>query len=146
MPPAPLPPEAVDFLRQPYPACVATIRKDGSPLTAVTWFDWDDGRIFMNGDFERVRLKHLRRDPRASLTVWDPSNFYWQLTVTGPVTRIEDDEGWAGIDRLAQRYIGSEYPDKSRPRVNMWMDVETWNGWDPVNFTTWAPGLTKPPT
>jgi PPOX class probable F420-dependent enzyme len=145
MPAAPLPPEAVDFLRQPYPAVVATLRRDGSPLTAVTWFDWDDGRILMNGAAARVRLKHLRRDPRASVTVWDPANFYWQLTVTGRVTRIEDDADFSGIDRLAQRYIGSDYPDKSAPRVNMWMEVESWNGWDPVNYVTWTAGVSKPP-
>lgn len=145
MPPAPLPPEAEAFLRKPHFAVVATIRKDGSPYSSVTWYDYDENGLFQNLDGARVRLGHLRRDPRLSVTVFDPSNPYWQLTLLGRVTRIEDDTDFSGINRLAQRYIGSDYPDTSSPRVNTWMEVESWNGWDPVNYTVWTPGVTQPP-
>ena len=71
MPKLPLPADAEELLRKPNPAVIATLREDGSPHTAVTWYVWEDGRVLVNMDVSRVRLKHLRRDPRVSLTVLD---------------------------------------------------------------------------
>ena len=83
MPKLPLPPEADQLLRKANPAVIATIRKDGSPHTAVTWYEWDGRRILTNMDETRVRLQHMRRDPRVSLTVVDAQSWYRQLTVFG---------------------------------------------------------------
>jgi hypothetical protein len=41
---------------------------------AATWYDWDDGRILVNMDFERLRLTHMRRDPRVAVAVLDIDN------------------------------------------------------------------------
>src|SRR5512132_1004558 len=71
MPPAPLPDEIVEFLRGPHAAVIATVRSDGAPYTAATWYDWDEGRVLVNMHFERLRLSHMRRDPRVSITVLD---------------------------------------------------------------------------
>ena len=60
VPPAPLPDELVEFLKGPHAAVVATVRSDGAPYSAATWYDWDDGRILVNMDFERLRLSHMR--------------------------------------------------------------------------------------
>ena len=43
MPRMPVPPEVSEFLARPNPAIVATLRPDGSPHTAATWYDWEDG-------------------------------------------------------------------------------------------------------
>ncbi|MEW6583215.1 MAG: PPOX class F420-dependent oxidoreductase [Actinomycetota bacterium] len=145
MPAAPVSPEADAFLRRPNGAVVATIRRDGSPFTAATWYDWDGEHILMNGDAGRLRIRHMRRDPRVSVTVFDPGNWYWQLTLVGRIDEIRDDDGYVDIDRLAMRYIGGRYPDRSSPRVSMRMAVDTWNGWDPVRYTVWQPGVTVPP-
>ena len=66
MPRVPVPPEVDEFLAQPRAAVIATLRPDGSPHTAATWYDWDDGRVLLNMDESRVRLGYMRRDPRAS--------------------------------------------------------------------------------
>ena len=51
---------------------MATLAKDGRPVTVVTWYlIEEDGGILLNLDSERVRLRHLRRDPRLALTVLD---------------------------------------------------------------------------
>ena len=101
MPPAPLPPELVEFLKQPHAAVIGTVRSDGAPYTAATWYDWDDGRVLVNMDFERLRLRHMRRDPSVSLTVIDLGDWYHTVTVFGRVVEIRDDEGLADIDRLS---------------------------------------------
>jgi PPOX class probable F420-dependent enzyme len=130
MPDAPVPPSVDEFLREPNFCVMATLRSDGAPHTATTWYDWEDGRLLLNMDHSRVRLGHLRRDPRASVTVLDREDWYRHITLCGTVTEMYDDEGLADIDRLALRYTGRSYLTRDSPRVSAWLDVETWHGWD----------------
>lgn len=125
----PLPPEAVELLSRPNPCVMATLRSDGSPVSTPTWYVWDDGRILISLDESRVRLKHLRRDPRVTLTVLDGENWYTHVTLIGRVTGFHDDEGLADIDRISSHYTGNPYPDRVRPRVSAWIEVERWHGW-----------------
>ncbi|GGL86687.1 PPOX class F420-dependent enzyme [Streptomyces fumigatiscleroticus] len=126
----PLPEEAVAMLRRPNPAVVATLRSDGSPVSTATWYLWeDDGRVLINMDEGRVRLKHLRRDPRVTLTVLDTEDWYTHVTLIGRVTEMREDEGLTGIDRLSRQYTGNPYPDRVRPRVSAWIEIDRWHGW-----------------
>ncbi|USQ86704.1 PPOX class F420-dependent oxidoreductase [Streptomyces phaeoluteigriseus] len=125
----PLPPEAVALLSRPNPCVMATLRADGTPVSTPTWYVWDDGRILINLDESRVRLKHLRRDPRVTLTVLDGENWYTHVTLIGRVTELRDDEGLADIDRISSHYTGNPYPDRVRARVSAWIEVDRWHGW-----------------
>ncbi|KOX24246.1 PPOX class F420-dependent oxidoreductase [Nocardiopsis sp. NRRL B-16309] len=125
----PLPAEAVDLLGRANPATVTTLRSDGAPVSTPTWYLWEDGRALINMDGGRVRLKHLRRDPRVSLTVLDRDDWYTHVTLLGRVAEMRDDEGLADIDRIARHYIGAPYPDRERGRVSAWIEVERWHGW-----------------
>lgn len=125
----PIPPEVEAFLREPNPAVVGTLRADGSPHTVATWYDWEDGLVLLNMDGTRKRLEHLRRDPRVSLTVLDKDNWYEHVSLSGVVERLVDDHGLADIDRLALRYTGKPYRNRTSPRVSAWMRPERWNRW-----------------
>ncbi|MFH8803325.1 PPOX class F420-dependent oxidoreductase [Streptomyces sp. NPDC017936] len=125
----PLPPEAVDLLRRPNPAVMATLRSDGTPVSTPTWYLWEDGRVLISLDEGRVRLKHIRRDPRVTLTVLDGDDWYTHVTLVGRVVATREDEGLADIDRLAGHYTGGSYPDRVRARVSAWIEVERWHGW-----------------
>ncbi|GAA2936023.1 PPOX class F420-dependent oxidoreductase [Streptomyces mexicanus] len=125
----PLPSEAVELLRRPNPAVMATLRSDGAPVSTPTWYLWDDDRVLISLDEGRVRLKHLRRDPRVTLTVLDGDDWYTHVTLIGRVTRMRDDEGLSDIDRLSTHYTGKPYPDRVRARVTAWIEVERWHGW-----------------
>ncbi len=83
MPNPPLPPRVEALVRQPNEAVVASIRPDGTPHTAATWYDWEDGRILLNMDAGRRRLDFMRRDPRVSLTVLADGNWYRHITARG---------------------------------------------------------------
>ena len=50
------------------PAVVATLRPDGSPHTAATWYLWDGANVLLNMDDSRLRLGFMRGDPRVALT------------------------------------------------------------------------------
>ncbi|MCD4535000.1 TIGR03618 family F420-dependent PPOX class oxidoreductase [Nocardioides sp. cx-169] len=124
-------PDAVrDLLRQPNPAVVATLRSDGQPVSVATWYLLeDDDRVLLNMDHTRVRLNHLRTDPRVSLTILAADNWYTHVSLLGTVVEFKDDEDLADIDRLSTHYGRSPYPDRESPRVSAWMRVDRWHGW-----------------
>jgi PPOX class probable F420-dependent enzyme len=129
VPPAPVPPEIAEFLRAPNPAVIATVRPDGSPHTAATWYDWEDGRVLVNMDASRLRLRFLRDDPRVAISVLDRENWYRHVSLIGEVERMGPDEGWRDIDRLARRYTGRPYRNRA-PRISAWVRVDQWHSWD----------------
>jgi PPOX class probable F420-dependent enzyme len=129
MPRVPVPEDVDAFLAQPRAAVVATVRPDGSPHTAATWYDWEDGRVLLNMDASRVRLGHMRRDPRVALTAIDLDEWYRQVTLMGRVVSIEDDPDLSDIDRLARRYTGREYRNRDRRSVTAWVEPQRWYGW-----------------
>lgn len=126
----PLPETAVSLLRRPNPAVVTTVRSDGQPVSAATWYLWeDDGRVLLNMDEGRVRLRHMRNEPRITLTVLAEDDWYTHITLIGRVAEMREDEGLRDIDRLARQYLGKEYPRRDRARVSAWLEVERWYGW-----------------
>jgi PPOX class probable F420-dependent enzyme len=130
MPSGPVPPEIEAFLLEPNPAVVATVRADGSPHSVPTWYDWVDGLILLNMAATRARLGHLRRDPRVALTVLDKDSWYSHVSLTGVVDRLVDDPDFADIDRLALRYQGNPFRNRTAKRVSAWVRVDQWHRWD----------------
>ncbi|MGC4897419.1 PPOX class F420-dependent oxidoreductase [Micromonospora sp. DT31] len=125
----PLPEPAVAMLRKPNPAVIATLRPDGQPVSAATWYLWDDDRVLVNMDEGRRRLDHLRADPRVTLTVLDEQGWYTHVSLIGRVVELRDDEGLVDIDRIARHYTGNPYPRRDRARVSAWIHVDRWHGW-----------------
>lgn len=137
----PLPSSAIELLKKPNPAVMATVRSDGTPVTAATWYLWEDGRVLLNLDEGRVRLKHLQRDPRLSLTVLDDASWYTHITLIGHVADTHPDADLADIDRLAQHYGGGQYPNRVRDRTSVWMEVDRWYGWGKQQSTSQSAGF-----
>jgi PPOX class probable F420-dependent enzyme len=129
MPKTPLPERVVDLLRQPNPAVMATVAADGRPVTVATWYLLeDDGRVLLGLDAKRARLKHMRADPRISLTVL-AQDWYTHVSLQGRVVSITDDVGLRDIDRLARHYTGKPYANRKRPRVSAQVAIDRWHGW-----------------
>src|ERR1700733_15059458 len=105
----PLPDAAVAMLRKPNPSVITTLRRDGPPVSAATWFLWADGRVLVNMDEGRKRLEHMRADPRVSVDVLDESSWYTHVSIIGHVDEWRDDPDLADIDRLATHYTGRPY-------------------------------------
>ncbi|MFJ5262387.1 PPOX class F420-dependent oxidoreductase [Streptomyces sp. NPDC088387] len=125
----PLPQAASELLSRPNPCVMATLRSDGSPVSTATWYLWEDNQVLVNLDATRVRLKHLRNDPRVTLTVLDSEDWYTHVTVIGRVMRMYDDTDLADIDRIATHYTGGPYPNRVSPRVSALIEVDRWHGW-----------------
>jgi PPOX class probable F420-dependent enzyme len=126
----PMPDEVVELLRKPNPAVMATVAADGRPVSVATWYLYeDDGHILLGLDATRVRIKHLRRDPRVSLTVLDGEAWYTHVSVQGRVLSIDEDEGLRDIDRISTHYTGNAYPNRTDPRVRCRVEIERWHAW-----------------
>ena len=129
MPHPPLPDDLRALLEKPNPSVIATLRKDGQPVTVATWYVMDGDRVLVNMDHTRVRLKHLERDPRVSLTVLDEAGWYTHVSLVGRVVEMQEDEGLADIDRIAQHYTGKVYSVRDSRRFSAWIEIDRYHGW-----------------
>ena len=101
-------------------AFVATINKDGSPQLTPTWVDTDGTNVLVNTALGRQKSKNVTRDPRVTVGVFDSSNPYDYVSISGKVAKkvtgkAADDH----IDKLSKKYTGaSKYagraPDEKR--------------------------------
>ena len=99
---------------------MATTTKDGRPVTGATWYLLEpDGRILVNLDASRVRLAHIRRDPRFSLDVIDGDDWYSHVSLQLEAVEVTDDTDLADIDALSTHYTGTPYDNRERPRVSI---------------------------
>jgi PPOX class probable F420-dependent enzyme len=129
VPRVPVPPEVDAFLAQPNPAVVATVSPQGAPHTAATWYDWEGGRVLLNMDESRLRLRYLRENPAVALTVLGVRDWYHHVSLLGRVVSIEEDPELRDIDRLSVRYTRKPYADRNARRVSAWMEPERWHAW-----------------
>jgi PPOX class probable F420-dependent enzyme len=68
-------------------ATMTTLRSDGTPHTVRIAVALIDGRLWSSGTRTRVRTRHLRRDPRSTLCVFD-AQYRW-LTLECRVTILD---------------------------------------------------------
>ena len=122
-----------EFLRKPNPAVMATLAKDGRPVTVATWYLLeDDDRILVNLDAERLRLPHLRRDPRFALDVLDGADWYTHVALRLVAVELTDDTDLADIDALSTQYTGHAYAERGRPRVSVRAEIRSLLPWGSV--------------
>ena len=96
-----------DLVEQPRCATLATYRKDGSVLLSPVWHEWRDGGFNITIERDDVKHRHIRRDPRASLALYEDGPPYRGLELRCTPTIVEDDA--AAIQRrIAIRYLGKE--------------------------------------
>jgi PPOX class probable F420-dependent enzyme len=118
------------MLRRPNPAVMATVAADGRPVTVATWYLLeDDGLVVLGLAATRVRLKHMKADPRVSLTVLSDASWYTHVSLQGRVVSIVDDEGLQDIDRISRHYTGGPYADREHPRVTAHVEIDRWHAW-----------------
>ncbi|HEV8489790.1 MAG TPA: pyridoxamine 5'-phosphate oxidase family protein [Candidatus Limnocylindrales bacterium] len=130
-------PDAVgDLLERPYCAVLATHWPDGSVLLSPVWHEWRDGGFNIGVPHGDIKLKHLSRDPRATVVVFDHSWPGRGFEVRGIATTTE--KGRAEVSRrLSVRYLGPKngnaYADRVGPGVIVRVQPGTIRAWDFVD-------------
>ncbi|KFU80900.1 PPOX class probable F420-dependent enzyme [Amycolatopsis lurida] len=90
-------------------ATVATLDADGGPQTSVIWVGLDDGDLVFSATEDRLKVRNLRRDPRASVSITDAENPYRHTQLRGTVT-ITPDPGKTLPKTLSHKYLGQDPP------------------------------------
>ncbi|REF00043.1 PPOX class F420-dependent oxidoreductase [Thermomonospora umbrina] len=102
--------DAKALLRRPLHGWATTVRPDGSLHSTVVWVDVDGDEVIVNTAVGRAKDRHLKNDPRLSVSVLDPDDDYHYVSVSGTVT-LELEGADKIIDRLAKKYLDADsYP------------------------------------
>jgi PPOX class probable F420-dependent enzyme len=99
------------LLEAPSPAVLATTRKDGSPYTSPVWFRWTGEAFEVVIARSDVKLRHLERDPRCSLLVFEAVLPFRGVEVRGEASLTQGDVTEARRS-IAGRYLGREGGDR----------------------------------
>jgi PPOX class probable F420-dependent enzyme len=112
-------------------ASVATLNKDGSPQVTPVWVGYDGQHVIFNTEIKRLKTKNMRRDARVSVSVQNLENPYVYIEVRGKVVEITEEDGDAGIDAMAKKYLGMDKYPGNQPgdvRVNVKVEIERVSG------------------
>jgi PPOX class probable F420-dependent enzyme len=113
--------EVKALFEQPLYAWVTTVKRDGSLHSTVVWVDVDGDELIFNTAIGRAKERHLRDDPRLSLSVLDPADPYHLASVSG-TGRLDTEGADEIIDHLAKKYLGVDtypYRQPGEQRINV---------------------------
>lgn len=123
------------LLEAPSPAVLTTYRKDGSAFVSPVWFRWAGGVfevVIADGD---VKLRHLARDPRCILVVFESVPPFRGIEARG-VPELVEGEVTPVREAIAGRYLGVEagrrfaVERRSKPGVLLRLDDPDPRVWD----------------
>ncbi len=123
------------LLEGPSPAVLTTYRKDGSALVSPVWFRWSDGGfdvVIAKGD---LKLRHLARDSRCVLVVFEAIRPFRGVEVRGAAELIECDVSPVRA-AIAGRYLGAgdgprfAAERRSKPGILLRLPCDSPRVWD----------------
>jgi PPOX class probable F420-dependent enzyme len=113
---------AIEFIRTNHRGVLATLRRDGSPqLTPITCSVDAQGKVVVSSRETAAKVKNLRRDPRAWMTVMNDGFFGEFVQVEGAVTIVSLPEAMEGLVEY-YRSVSGEHPDWDDYRAAMVRD------------------------
>ena len=98
----------LELLRGKSFAAVATLHEDGSPQVSIVWVDTDGEHVVFNTTNARVKGRHLRRDPRVCLVVFEPADPYRYFEVEGRA-ELQTDGADEHAHELSHKYRGTDF-------------------------------------
>jgi PPOX class probable F420-dependent enzyme len=97
-------------------AFVATLNRDGSTQLTPTWVDTDGANVLVNTAVGRKKTINLTRDPRVTVGVFEQTNPYEYVSITGKVAQqVKGTEADDHIDKLALKYTGATKYRRTAP-------------------------------
>lgn len=92
-------------------AHLATLLPDGAPHSVPMWVGLEGDRIAVQTSPGSRKARNVARDPRVAISITDQARPLVMAVVRGRVVdRLDGDDGWSIIDRLAHKYTGGPYP------------------------------------
>ena len=111
--------KARDYLRTNHHAVLATMRRDGTPQMSPVGVGVDsEGRVVISSRETAIKVKNVRRDPRAWVCVFPDSFYGGFVQVEGSVTVVSLPEAMEGLVDY-YRCVAGEHRDWDDYRAAM---------------------------
>jgi PPOX class probable F420-dependent enzyme len=110
------------YLAASHIALVATISRNGTPHLTPNWYRYDGQVLTVITRKDRLKYRHLQRDPRISVCIYDPPVASNYVVITGTAT-CHDQGIWDEARRIIERYRAADEVDgylarwQTEPRV-----------------------------
>jgi len=101
------PAELQVFLDEPRYMTCTTLKKDGEPVNVFLGFEWDGEALYFSIRNSRMITRRLKRHPRCWVAITNEYSPAKYVTMSGPVTVIEDPE-WERTLRMFYKYMSPE--------------------------------------
>ena len=101
---------------------LGVVRDDGTAQVTPVWIMLDGDTPVVQHGRRPPKERHMRRDPRVTLTIVDPDDAYSYVELRGRVEFEEGQVAFDTIDALAKKYIDQDTYPWNRPgdvRVNL---------------------------
>jgi PPOX class probable F420-dependent enzyme len=125
--------DLADFLALPIVAVLATYRRDGGVLLSPVWHQWRDGGFDVLCSPDDIKVRHLRRDPRASILVYGNDLPYRGVELR-TTAQLHDIDRADFVLEMAIRYLGEEagaaYAEGSSDSVLVRLEPGAVRTWD----------------
>jgi PPOX class probable F420-dependent enzyme len=122
-----------DLLELPLVAILATYRGDGSVLLSPVWHAWRDGGFDVVTGHDDVKARHVRRDSRASIVVYEHAPPYRGVELRCRA-RLVSEGAHEAVRRLAIRYLGeaegSAFAERSADDTLIRLEPGRLRAWD----------------
>jgi PPOX class probable F420-dependent enzyme len=103
---------------EPTFAVVSTVNPDGAPQSSVVWVKRDGDDVLFSTIRGRRKTRNMERDPRVSITLYDPANPYQYVEVRGNATLTEEG-GPELIQELSHKYGGGPFQEPHPDNVRV---------------------------
>jgi PPOX class probable F420-dependent enzyme len=91
-------------------AALTTLMPDGRSQTHPMWIDCDDEYLLLNTEVHRQKFKNIKRDPKATVMIWENTLPYKYAEVRGEVVEtVTGPEARDHIDQLSKKMTGGPY-------------------------------------
>ena len=117
------------------PAVLTTHRQDGTALATPVWFRWHEEAFEVVIAKDDVKLRHLARDPRCALLVFEAVRPFRGVEVRGVPELVDCDVGPIRA-AIAGRYLGAGDGEKfaaersGKPGVLLRLPADGARVWD----------------
>jgi PPOX class probable F420-dependent enzyme len=114
--------EITEYLAAPHIAVVATMNRNGQPHLTPNWYRYDGKMLTLITRTDRLKYRHLQRNPRISVCIYDPPVASNYVVIAGTAT-CNDQDIWDEARRIIERYRTPGEVDgylarwKTEPRV-----------------------------
>ena len=110
------PQEITAYLAASHMAVVAAIDRNGSPHLTPKWYRYDGKVLILITRTDRLKYRHLQRDHRISVCIYDPPTASNYVVISGTAT-CHDQDIWDEARRIIERYRA---PDEVNEYLARW--------------------------